>query len=1396
MLATLKTNQTSMKNISASTKKWRVWLIVVLAMFSARQLAAQTVLVGASPLIVCLGSPCVFTCNATGSPTAFSWDFGNGQTSSLQNPTYTYPASGTYTAKCTVTYASGPVVKQISTPVIVHKLPTADWVLTTEDTQCFRNNRFCIVDNSARSTTSNAAIVKRKILWGDGNVDSTTQTGPGVDAPKLNLCHTFPNTSPPGLPQSYTFVMEITDENGCVGRKEIIHQVHVFGDLGANFRTSFTLACDSTPVRYFNNSLIAPADLKKFTWLFGNGDTYSGVSTADPKWDNFIYWYKTNGVFNATLILESKYGCSDTFTLNAAGQNYKLVFDIRVDKDSMCFAGNAFTFSQTPVSAARFMWNFGDPNSGPANIDTVSWSPTHEFTACGKYTVTLWMKAGPCTKTDTLRVDWTNMKSKVKQVKVMGPTASIQNPMKACIKNRFQCHIKDTVYITNLSTYCEGDSADPITGIAPRVKRFWDTGDMFAPTCTSYSDPVNFPAKFGYRINDTMNVNKNCRYTLDSLPKHWYSPGQERCYTVKLVLTDPVTGCADSAQESLALSPPDATNLQWSGQYCLGPMPPYGIQFQWPRSKPGCTQEFIWINFDSACGKNNFTPQTGFSVPPWPPIACNWPTQYKRPYFSYCSTDGCITIGVIIQNGCDSQIVNGNKTCVPCRDTVWYHDAFCFKDLFPAFTDNKFSFDKFCVGDTLVFTPNRTKQKDIISMAWTLAANPPGKQFNGYVSPTYAYVDSIWRVPFYRRTHYQYINGNLVSQFNYDTNLVKMDSIVALRHRFTHSGKWRIRLDMQNIDTCEFGYRGRAILVGNKIDFNVSDTIVCVNGRVDFDEDIYYFWPFSPPVAPTDYDPTKYWDDRTRNPLGNANTKERVWYDFGKGSGFGIADSNPKVFYPNVGNYTIKIAFKDSDNCRDTIVFPNMIHVVDPVANFRLSQTKIVCGQIAQFLDSSYVINPPGNIKYDSVVAWLWDFGDGKTPSVLQNPFHDYTSNGTFKVKLKVWTYHGCTDSITKEIKIIGPDPNYRIKGNRWGCAPFTVCFEAVNSSDTTVTSVEWSMGDGTVISRSKPNAQAPGLDTFCYTYSTPGIYKVRILGKDSVVDQFGVKKSCSKLFPDTINNPGGDTLIVEVIRTPNADFTLSDTVICVGEQLTLTDASDPNYIQYNWDLGDGTNQTANSPTKSVSHSYNAPGTYVLRYTPDSVPSLRCSAEISKSVKVVDVLADFTIDSTNVPIIKFTNASSANAAAYEWDFGHPASGSENNSTLKDPEHNYKNDTGCYVVRLITTSTEGCKDTAYKTVCNFFLTHVRVPNVFTPTKDGINDKFEIDIEGETMYNLSIYNRWGEKLFTSEKDGDDWDGTNSKTNVDCPDGVYYYVFKYQLRGQDEAEIRGDVTLIRKQ
>lgn len=82
---------------------------------------------------------------------------------------------------------------------------------------------------------------------------------------------------------------------------------------------------------------------------------------------------------------------------------------------------------------------------------------------------------------------------------------------------------------------------------------------------------------------------------------------------------------------------------------------------------------------------------------------------------------------------------------------------------------------------------------------------------------------------------------------------------------------------------------------------------------------------------------------------------------------------------------------------------------------------------------------------------------------------------------------------------------------------------------------------------------------------------------------------------------------------------------------------------------------------------------------------------------------------------------------------------------------------------------------------------KLPNVFTPNGDEVNETFSLSgakAQCANLFNVSIYNRWGQAVYTNNRISFKWDGGN------CPDGVYYYV----ITSAGGISARGIITLIR--
>jgi len=89
--------------------------------------------------------------------------------------------------------------------------------------------------------------------------------------------------------------------------------------------------------------------------------------------------------------------------------------------------------------------------------------------------------------------------------------------------------------------------------------------------------------------------------------------------------------------------------------------------------------------------------------------------------------------------------------------------------------------------------------------------------------------------------------------------------------------------------------------------------------------------------------------------------------------------------------------------------------------------------------------------------------------------------------------------------------------------------------------------------------------------------------------------------------------------------------------------------------------------------------------------------------------------------------------------------------------------------------------------------VYIPNSFTPNNDGDNDAFFVHGERLDGYILSIYNRWGERVFYSHDPEEVWDGSFRGGEYYCPDGVYLYTLRYE-DSRSALMLKGHVTLLR--
>ncbi len=89
---------------------------------------------------------------------------------------------------------------------------------------------------------------------------------------------------------------------------------------------------------------------------------------------------------------------------------------------------------------------------------------------------------------------------------------------------------------------------------------------------------------------------------------------------------------------------------------------------------------------------------------------------------------------------------------------------------------------------------------------------------------------------------------------------------------------------------------------------------------------------------------------------------------------------------------------------------------------------------------------------------------------------------------------------------------------------------------------------------------------------------------------------------------------------------------------------------------------------------------------------------------------------------------------------------------------------------------------------------KLPNVFTPNGDGVNDVLDFHFNNVKELDLIILNRWGNVVFQTDDASESWNGKKRNDGEECNDGVYYYKFSVTGLYEDKNEEHGFVHLVR--
>ena len=471
-------------------------------------------------------------------------------------------------------------------------------------------------------------------------------------------------------------------------------------------------------------------------------------------------------------------------------------------------------------------------------------------------------------------------------------------------------------------------------------------------------------------------------------------------------------------------------------------------------------------------------------------------------------------------------------------------------------------------------------------------------------------------------------------------------------------------------------------------------------------------------------------------------------YQWDFGDGVTSTQQSPQYVYSIDSIYTVQLIVTSDSGCTDTTTAVTTRYPI-PKANFEVTPQCLY--DPLNFDDTS-----TGNIT-----TWEWDFGDGSAVDNTQITSHLFPTSGDFDVSLVLTSNNGCKDTIFQTVTVFPvPTPNFNN-------GPVCLNEQSQFSDASTVTTGsiafwDWDFGDG--IGNSS-------VDNPLYVFGAAGLYDVTL----------------------TVTSDSGcmaDTLIqVEVFVLPTPLFT-SDTV-CQMKPSNLRDLSFNNIVNWAWDFDDGTVDVIN---QNPIHLYDSAGTYAVSLL--VTDGNGCSDSIVLPVIVSPLpTADFELFPQEVtlvgPTVNFTNTSTG-ATDYLWNFGDFTT-----STNFDTVHTYSNsDTGTYPVKLIVFDSMGCSDILVQYIVIKGGISLHAPNAFSPSSEIEKNRVFIP-EGigiGEVFNMQIYNRWGDLIYETDDINKPWDGTSN--NSDKIAQMDVYVWWVHLTDSDGKRHRyiGHVTLLR--
>lgn len=1389
----------------------------------------------ATPNDGCTPLDVAFTNNTTANPgDVWFWDFGNGNTSSSQNPANeTYVAASNdsiYDVWLVVTSSAG-CTDSLLQQITVHPLPMADFT-ALPDTVCalepvgFLNNSVggstfnwdfgdgntsTIISPSHSYTTAGTYTVELIASTPFGCTDTITQIVVVDSIPFSDFSFTiecvgtitqFTDLSAGGIT---SWSWDFGDGSPIDNAQNPSHLYATAGTYNVSLTVTNLANCPVTLSQLVTVNDVPIANFTNTSTCLGQPTVFTDLTTGVPvswAWDfgdgspidnnqNPTHTYGSVGNYSVQLVVAGGSGCFDSITQ-------------MIQVDSIPTAGFTVTsvcindissFSSTSLGSPNtFYWDFGDGNTDATNNPT----PNHTYTTDGTYNVMLVVgyTLSGCTDTIILPVDayprtapvftettpclgfQTDLTDLTTNSPVVwtwnfgdgSPMDNTQNP-----SHTYTADGNYTVTLTTENSFGCVDSVQQTVTVYPVPTASFTFDTICEGFVTTFTDLSVGAVTYEWNFGDGTPVDFN------PSPAHTYSSAG--VYNAQLVVTNS-DGCTDTIIHAVDVNPNPISDFAASTS-CLS----YPTQFA-DNSIGAVTWE--WYFGDGSPTDNN-----------------------QNPTYTY-GLDGTYNVQLVVANsfGCTDTIVQA-VVVLPQPIAGFFNSTVC-AGASVSFTDTTIGSPNVWEWDFGDGSPVDNSQNP--SHTYTLggtynitfiAGNSAGcydtlnTTIDVYTVPIPDFVaDTVCFLNVTTFTDFS-TDGVAITDWFWDFDDGNTSNSQNPTYIYQNPGTYNVSLTVTNGNGCDSTIT-LPVIVNDIPVANFTFDTVCVGS------------------------PTTFTDISTGAPIG--------WtWDFGDGN---TSTTGPitQHTYAGAGVYLVSMIVDGGIGCIDQAF--NIVTVSDVITAGITAIDSVCYKDVVDFFDNS-------TITSGTIIGYTWDFGDGSPIETTADASHLYGAPGTYTVTHTATSDGGCVSSASIIITIVDvPTADFSATVPCMGQATDFTDLTTVPSG--TIDYWEWDFGDGSPVDYTQNPSHTYGLDgtynvtlvvasvfgcydtvtipvqiypqpTAAFTNTTvcPGdpvdFTDVSVVTSGTIASwnwdfgdgTSGFTQNPSHTYPTTT-----DSFLVQLIITTDlgcidsvSQWIVTHPVVVFDfEPLTLAgcapltvDFVDNSYttggigiISWLWDFGDGIQSFQTSPT----HTYTQAGDYYVSLTVITAEGCSFTYQLTYPVTVYpQPVAGFTVNpgsaSINNPEFEFTDASSG-AIGWYWDFGDGYSSNDIN-----PIHSYS-DTGVYTVSQIVTNNFGCSDTAILAVQVWGEFAFYAPNSFTPNGDGKNDYFFGLGYGWEQYKLMVFNRWGELIFITEDEFEYWDGTYQGTPVQ--EDVYVWKAVLYDSNADQFVYYGHVTVVR--